>query len=141
MRVGDLVIPSNPDVVLASGTGRYLGAVVASMSPFVLVSVEGDMTWTGYRPSGFHVFCQVSYPIRARAVRVYEEMVASAPKVPEKDREKAIRELVRGLVELALEWRSPDCAFINPAARYVELKREAQALGYVEPDIAEVNHD
>ena len=40
--------------------------------------------------------------------------------------------LIANLFELALEWKSRDCAFRDPDARYCELKEQAKALGYLD---------
>lgn len=45
LSVGDLV-ESAPGHALACGSGIYPHAVVVSLEPFALVSVEGDMLWT-----------------------------------------------------------------------------------------------
>lgn len=43
--IGDLVVPSNREFVLACGSGTYPRAVVVSVKPFIMVSEEGDMLW------------------------------------------------------------------------------------------------
>jgi hypothetical protein len=48
---------------------------------------------------------------------------------PEAD---ATHKLIANLFELALEWKSRDCAFRDPDARYCELKEQAKALGYLD---------
>ena len=48
---------------------------------------------------------------------------------PEED---ATHKLIANLFELALEWKSRDCAFRDPDARYCELKEQAKALGYLD---------
>ena len=40
--------------------------------------------------------------------------------------------LSANLFELALEWKSRDCAFRDPDARYCELEKQAKALGYLD---------
>ena len=47
-------------------------------------------------------------------------------------REKAIGELIRDLMELALDNRldEDERSFVDPARRYVELRNEAVRLGY-----------
>ena len=40
--------------------------------------------------------------------------------------------LIANLFELALEWKSRDCAFRDPDARYCELEKQAKALGYLD---------
>ncbi len=39
--------------VLACGSGTYLDAIVASTSPFILVSGAGDMVWSTRSPEQF----------------------------------------------------------------------------------------
>ena len=50
MQEGDLVAPSRiskaAGKILHCGSGLYACAVVASMKPFILISMEGDMMWT-----------------------------------------------------------------------------------------------
>ena len=54
--VGDEVKPRYEEVVLASGCGRYPTAIVVSIEPFVLVSLESDMRWERtVEPSDFMV--------------------------------------------------------------------------------------
>jgi hypothetical protein len=44
LQVGDVVMPDDGDV-LRSGSSWYDHAVVISIDPLVLVSIEGDMRW------------------------------------------------------------------------------------------------
>lgn len=46
MSVGSLVKYKKGNGILYCGTGIYPQAVVASITPFVLISEEGDMKWT-----------------------------------------------------------------------------------------------
>lgn len=51
LTVGDLV-EAIPPHALACGSGLYPHAVVVSLAPFALVSIEGDMLWTAtHKPS------------------------------------------------------------------------------------------
>jgi hypothetical protein len=46
MKVGDIVKPTKESgFILCCGSGWYEDAVVVSMSPLMLKSREGDMTW------------------------------------------------------------------------------------------------
>lgn len=72
MQVGDVVIPVG-DTVLSCGCGCYDCAIVASVEPFALASVEADMLWTcTIRPGDVLVLCQSAPDIAARAVKLYE---------------------------------------------------------------------
>ena len=72
MQVGDVVIPIG-DTVLACGCGYYDCAIVASVEPFALASVEADMLWTRtIRPVDVRALCQAAPDIVARAVKRYE---------------------------------------------------------------------
>lgn len=77
MKVGDVVIPIG-NTVLASGCGRYACAIVASVEPFALVSVEGDMLWTcTIAPTDVQSLCQAAPDIVARAERRYEDHLSN----------------------------------------------------------------
>jgi hypothetical protein len=68
MKIGDVVIPVG-DTVLACGC-----AIVASVEPFVLVSVEADMLWgAGVLPWEVRALCQASPEVVERAVKRYGE--------------------------------------------------------------------
>lgn len=45
MKVGDVVIVKNFEATLHCSHHIYTHAIVASISPFILVSEEGDMLW------------------------------------------------------------------------------------------------
>ena len=76
MNIGDVVIPIG-DVVLACGCGRYDCAIVASIEPFALVSVQGDMLWTcTVKPTDVIPLCQASESIIQRAVNRFEKHIA-----------------------------------------------------------------
>jgi hypothetical protein len=78
MRVGDVVIPVG-DTVLACGCGRYDCAIVASVEPFALASVEADMLWTcTIRPGDVRALCQASSDIIERAVKRYESHTSNS---------------------------------------------------------------
>jgi len=54
--VGDIVQPVSYEYQLASGASRYEDAVVVSVTPFVLVSRQGDMRWgSTVEPGNFKV--------------------------------------------------------------------------------------
>ena len=57
-------------------------------------------------------------------------------------REKAVRELIRDLMELALDNRldEDERSFVDPARRYVELRNEAVRLGYHHGKIIELSN-
>jgi hypothetical protein len=72
MQVGDVVIPVG-GTVLACGCGRYDCAIVASIEPFALASVDADMLWTCMiQPGDVLALCQAAPDIVARAVQRYE---------------------------------------------------------------------
>jgi len=78
MKVGDVVIPVG-DAVLACGHGRYDCAIVASVDPFALASVEADMLWTcTICPGDVLALCQAAPDIVARAVKRYESHTSNA---------------------------------------------------------------
>jgi hypothetical protein len=72
MKIGDVVIPARGSywaVSLHSGCSRYPCAIVASMDPFVLVSVDGDMRWSlTVQESDFVALCQASTEVVQRAI-------------------------------------------------------------------------
>jgi hypothetical protein len=70
MKIGDVVIPNIANgVVFTSGCNRYPCAIVASVEPFVIVSVEADMMWSvTIKPEDCIVLCQASKEIVDRAV-------------------------------------------------------------------------
>jgi len=58
VKVGDVVVPIK-GAVLACGSGRYTHAICMGVTPFVLVSEEGDMVWTAtVEPQYFQALCQ-----------------------------------------------------------------------------------
>jgi predicted RNA methylase len=74
MDIGDVVIPRDRQTTeLACGCGRYNCAIVASIDPFVLVSVEGDMRWSAtVLQEEFETLCQARVDITTRAVARWE---------------------------------------------------------------------
>lgn len=77
MKVGDVVIPVG-QTVLACGCGWYEFAIVASVEPFALASMEADMLWTcTIKPDNVRVLCQAASDIVARAVKRYESHVSN----------------------------------------------------------------
>lgn len=78
MRVGDVVIPIGA-CRLAYGCGVYQCAIVASVEPFALASVEADMLWTcTIEPDHVMSLCQAAPDIVARAVARYEAHLSNA---------------------------------------------------------------
>lgn len=72
MMVGDVVIPVC-DAFLVKGHCRYDCAIVASVDPFVLVSVEGDTIWiNNVCPRDIIPLCQAALDISERAIRRYK---------------------------------------------------------------------
>ena len=72
MQVGDVVIPVG-ETVFACGCGRYNCAIVASVEPFALASVDADMLWTcTIAPADVMVLCQAAADIVWKAERRYE---------------------------------------------------------------------
>jgi hypothetical protein len=55
MKIGDIVAPVDGADSLRSGCSYYPQAVVASASPFVLVSEEGDMLWCKQKAESFRI--------------------------------------------------------------------------------------
>jgi hypothetical protein len=85
MQVGDVVIPVG-NTVLACGCGRYDCAVVASVEPFALASVEADMLWTcTIRPSDVRALCKAAPDIVARAMNRYESHTSNCTGQPRLD--------------------------------------------------------
>ena len=73
MKIGDIVIPINGEV-LACGCGHYDCAVIASITPFVLVSVDGDMIWSNdVNPYNYKVLCQASMDVIHRSIKRCEK--------------------------------------------------------------------
>lgn len=76
MKIGDVVVPRRGAVteygfefVLHCGSGVYSHAIVASVSPFVLVSEGGDMLWSAtVKPEYFQPLCQAEHSIVQRAI-------------------------------------------------------------------------
>ena len=52
----DIVQPIEGRSALRSGSGEYAVAVVVSMDPFVLTSVDTSMTWTHQKPEDFELY-------------------------------------------------------------------------------------
>ena len=44
-KIGDLVRPKDEKQILISGCNQYQSAVVISLSPFILTSLDSDMRW------------------------------------------------------------------------------------------------
>lgn len=83
MQVGNVVIPVGT-MVLGSGFERYDFAIVASMNPFALASVEADMLWTcTVRSDDVQALCQAAPEIVARAVKRYKSYRSKNPIVPD----------------------------------------------------------
>ena len=77
MKVGDVVIPIG-NTVLACGCGRYDCAIVASVEPFALASVDADMLWTcTIEPNDVMALCQAAPDIVGKAERRYEDHVSN----------------------------------------------------------------
>jgi hypothetical protein len=97
MQIGDVVVPKESYTLLHSGSGNvYECAIVASVSPFVLVSVDGDMLWSDtVFPHEVRPLCQASKPIVRCAVARWERerweysLRAMAEKVKVKGSESA----------------------------------------------------
>ena len=78
MQVGDVVIPIG-DTDLVCGSGCYDCAIVASVEPFALESVEADMLWTcTIRPGDVKALCQSAPDIVERAVKRYESHMSNS---------------------------------------------------------------
>ena len=88
MQVGDVVIPIG-DTVLVCGCGSYDCAIVASVEPFALASVEADMLWTcTILPGDVRALCQAATDVVARAVKRYASHASNAPLIGSKQPEK-----------------------------------------------------
>lgn len=72
MQVGAAVKPADGRPMF-SGSQTYGGAIVLSMEPFVLTSVDGDMRWAStVQPQDFAVFGQVTKTHLAKVMRRLE---------------------------------------------------------------------
>lgn len=77
MKIGDVVVPRGTKV-LASGCGIYNCAIIVSIYPFVLVSVEGDMLWAKtVHEYEFMSLCQADKEIVDRAAKRYKDYIDS----------------------------------------------------------------
>lgn len=64
MNIGDVVIPKpNSGIVLHCGTGCYTHAIVASINPFVIISVDGSMRWDTENISNYISLCKADNKI------------------------------------------------------------------------------
>jgi hypothetical protein len=63
---------------------------------------------------------------------IQREAVIKMQQLARENRERETAQLVRDLMELALDNRQPECerSFIDSARRYCELRNEAVRLGY-----------
>jgi len=68
MNIGDIVVPLDDSDSLRSGCSYYPQAVVASVSPFVLVSEEGDMLWCRQKAKSFRITGRATPAITLQSV-------------------------------------------------------------------------
>ncbi len=79
MEVGDLVATRKGKQPLRSGGFVYTSAVVVSVKPFVLVSIDGDMRWSLRKPEDFEML-GVAYPgDQSRALRRWKADLTADP--------------------------------------------------------------
>lgn len=84
MKVGNLVVPMEPQHGLYSGAGQWSSAVVASVEPFLLVCKESDMKWSTKKAEDFHPVGQATPEmINAIQHRLNREEVKLQVRAPE----------------------------------------------------------
>jgi hypothetical protein len=66
--VGSYVVPSD-DHYFHSGSGAYIGAIVISLDPFIMVSEHGDMRWSQIRPENVKVVARVTDYVLNRCMK------------------------------------------------------------------------
>ncbi len=71
MKIGDIVIPKNPKEgsILCCSTHVYTHAICVSVDPFVIVSSDGDMSWSHQSQNDYISLSQVHPDILKQCIK------------------------------------------------------------------------
>ena len=119
MEIGDIVV-SRQAGLLSCGCGIYPCAVVASLGPFILVSVEGDMLWEKIDSRDLIVLCQASS-------KIINTVLARWSKYKNEQWDRTCKEKHKQLVSLA-EWFEDPTHWDVSHGHCIELRKIATNL-------------